>query len=158
MARYQEILLEDGTQVQLRLTTGKLEQYLSQVNASNENPLLAVLDAMTILPKRIKLFTAALQWPDNKNTIKNGTELLDRLLDEGVTAREIRNMVLQMAAQAGLVDEDQLDEMIQSAQEGDEKFFSLISGTLAGKDVAGAEAANQTAENAENPTLAPAGH
>ena len=80
MARYQEILLEDGTQVQLRLTTGKLEQYLSQVNGSNENPLLAVLDAMTILPKRIKLFTAALQWPDNKNTIKNGAELLDRLL------------------------------------------------------------------------------
>ena len=145
MARYQEILLEDGSQVQLRLTTGKLEQYLSQVNGSNENPLLAVLDAMTILPKRIKLFTAALQWPDNKNTIKNGAELLDRLLDEGVTAREIRNMVLQMAAQAGLADEDQLDEMIQSAQEGDEKFFALISGTLAGKDVAGAEAAEQAA-------------
>lgn len=158
MARYQEILLEDGTQVQLRLTTGKLEQYLSQVNGSDGNPLLAVLDAMTILPKRIKLFTAALQWPDNKNTIKNGTELLDRLLDEGVTAREIRNMVLQMAAQAGLVDEDQLDEMIQSAQEGDEKFFSLISGTLAGKDMAGAEAAEQSAENAENPTPEPAGN
>ena len=73
MARYQEILLEDGTQVQLRLTTGKLEQYLGQVNGSNENPLLAVLDAMTILPKRIKLFTAALQWPENKNTTKTIT-------------------------------------------------------------------------------------
>ena len=156
MARYQEILLEDGTQVQLRLTTGKLEQYLSQVNGSDGNPLLAVLDAMTILPKRIKLFSAALQWPDNKNTIKNGAELLDRLLDEGVTAREIRNMVLQMAAQAGLVDEDQLDEMIQSAQEGDEKFFALISGTLAGKDVGG-EAAGQASETAENPTPEPAG-
>ena len=157
MARYQEILLEDGTQVQLRLTTGKLEQYLSQVNGSNENPLLAVLDAMTILPKRIKLFTAALQWTGNKNTIKDGAVLLDRLLDEGVTAREIRNMVLQIAAQAGLVDEDQLDEMTQSAQEGDEKFFALISGTLAGKDVAGAEAAGQAAETAENPTPEPAG-
>lgn len=156
MARYQEILLEDGTQVQLRLTTGKLEQYLSQVNGSNENPLLAVLDAMTILPKRIKLFTAALQWTGNKNTIKDGAVLLDRLLDEGITAREIRNMVLQMAAQAGLVDEDQLDEMIQSAQEGDEKFFSLISGTLAGKDVGG-EAAGQANETAENPTPEPAG-
>ena len=158
MARYQEILLEDGTQVQLRLTTAKLEQYLSQVNGSDENPLLAVLDAMTILPKRIKLFTAALQWTGNKNTIKDGAVLLDRLLDEGITAREIRNMVLQMAAQAGLVDEDQLDEMIQSAQEGDEKFFSLISGTLAGKDVAGAEAAGQATETAENPTPVPAGH
>ena len=157
MARYQEILLEDGTQVQLRLTTGKLEQYLSQVNGSDENPLLAVLDAMTILPKRIKLFTAALQWTGNKNTIKDGAVLLDRLLDEGITAREIRNMVLQMAAQAGLVDEDQLDEMIQSAQEGDEKFFALISGTLAGKDVGG-EAAGQTAETAENPTPEPAGN
>lgn len=158
MARYQEILLEDGTQVQLRLTTGKLEQYLSQVNGSNENPLLAVLDAMTLLPKRIKLFTAALQWPENKNTIKNGADLLDRLLDEGVTAREIRNMVLQMAAQAGLVDEDQLEEMIQSAQEGDEKFFALISGSLAGKDVAGPEAAGQASETAENPTPAPVGN
>ena len=158
MARYQEVLLDDGTQVQLRLTTGKLEQYLSQVNGSNATPLLAVLDAMTILPKRIKLFTAALQWTGNKNTIKDGAVLLDRLLDEGITAREIRNMVLQMAAQAGLVDEDQLDEMIQSAQEGDEKFFSLISGTLAGKDVAGAEAAGQATETAENPTPVPAGH
>lgn len=157
MARYQEILLSDGTQVQLRLTTGKLEQYLSQVNGSNENPLLAVLDAMTILPKRIKLFSAALQWPDNKNTIKNGAELLDRLLDEGMTAREIRNMVLQMAAQAGLADEDQLEDMIQSAQEGDDKFFSLVSGTLAGKDVGAAASAGPT-ERAENPTPAQTGH
>lgn len=149
MARYQEILLEDGTQVQLRLTTGKLEEYLNKVGAGDQNALLGVLDAMTLLPKRIKLFSAALQWPGNKNTIKDGATLLDRLLDEGLTARDISNMVLQLAAQAGLIEEEQLDELIQSAQKGDKRFFEIISSSMAGKEP---EAANENAEGTENPT------
>ena len=131
MARYQEVLLDDGTQVQLRLTTGKLEQYLTQIGGKDKNSLVGVLDALTFVGHRMKLFTAALTWTGNKNSIKDGGELLDRFLDNGLTPGDIRAMVLQLAAQAGLLEEDQLEEMLAAAQEGDHKFFRYLANTVA---------------------------
>lgn len=133
MARYQEVLLDDGTQVQLRLTTGKLEQYLTQIGGKDKNSLVGVLDALTFVGHRMKLFTAALTWTGNKNSIKDGGELLDRFLDNGLTPSDIRAMILQLAAQAGLLEEDQLEEMLAAAREGDQKFFRAISDAVAGR-------------------------
>lgn len=150
MARYQEVLLDDGTQVQLRLTTGKLEQYLTQIDWKNKNSLAGVLDALTFVGHRAKLFSAALTWPGNKNSIKDGGELLDRLLDNGLTPGDIRAMVLQLAAQAGLLEEDQLYEMLAAAREGDQKFFKAILDAVAGRD----PEEPQEGESQPDPTVA----
>lgn len=150
MARYEEILLDEDTQVQLRLTTGKLEQYLTQIGGKDSNALLGVLDARAFVGHRIKLFSAALTWPGNKNPIKDGAEFLDRCLDNGLTPWDIQVMILKLAAQAGLMDEDQLEDMLTSAKDGDQRFFKAVSDLVAGRNVETEEAAE-----GENPPQTP---
>lgn len=153
--RYYTIKIQDE-EFHLRLTTAKLEEYLKNTGGDENNPLIGVLDAMALLPKRIKLFTAALQWPGNQNTVKSGAELLDRLLDDGVKPREISNIILELAAMAGLMDEDELEDMMQANQRGTKKFTKAIMDMMAGKEpekAAPAEGAAQ--ENGDSPTPAP---
>ena len=153
--RCYEITLKDDTHVQLRLTAAKLEWYLKETKSDQQNPLLGVLDAVAILGKRIKLLTAALQWPKNANTVKDGAELLDLLLDDGVTPREISNMILELACQAGLIEEEELEDMMEANAEGSSKFRDAIRDFLAGKEPAGAadaSGADGTDAQGENPT------
>lgn len=155
--RCYEITLKDDTHVQLRLTAAKLEWYLKETKSDQQNPLLGVLDAVAILGKRIKLLTAALQWPKNSNTVKDGAELLDLLLDDGVTPREISNMILELACQAGLMEEAELEDMMEANAEGASKFRDAIRDFLAGKEPAGAAenpGADGTDAHGENPTEA----
>lgn len=151
-----EITLNDGTPIQLRLTSAKLEWYLKETQSDQQNPLLGVLDAVAILGKRIKLLTAALQWPKNTNTVKDGAELLDLLLDDGVKPSEISDMILKLACQAGLMEEDELDNMMAANAEGTVKFRDAIRDFLAGKTPAVAETPPQASNGQEaNPTVAP---
>lgn len=153
--RYYTVRIQEE-EYQLRLTTAKLEEYLKNTDGDQNNPLLGVLDAMTLLPKRIKLFTAALQWPGNQNTVKSGAELLDRLLDDGVKPREISNIILELAAMAGLMDEDELEDMMKANQLGTEKFTKAIMDMMAGKESEqAAPAGDETQGDNDSPTLAP---
>lgn len=151
MRCYDIILGEE--QVQLRLTTAKLEEFLKKTDGDKNNPILAVLDALTLLSNRVALLTAALQWPGNKNTIKNGAELLDRLLDNGVKPREISNMILELAAMAGLLDEEELEGMMEANRLGSEKFQQAILDMMAGKTTDAQEEAQDT--ESPDPTTAP---
>lgn len=157
--RCYEITLNDDTHVQLRLTAAKLEWYLKETKGDQQNPLLGVLDAVAILGKRIKLLTAALQWPGNENTVKDGAALLDKLLDDGVRPREISNMILELACQAGLMEEEELEDMMAANAEGSVKFRDAIRDFLAGKEPTGgsaeAPAADTAAQAGENPTKGP---
>lgn len=151
--RCYEITLNDGTSVQLRLTAAKLEWYLKETQSDQQNPLLGVLDAVAILGKRIKLLTAALQWPKNPNTVKDGAELLDLLLDDGMKPSEISDMILKLACQAGLMEDDELENMMAANAAGTVKFRDAIRDFLAGKPPAAAETPPQTPDGQEeNPT------
>lgn len=153
--RYYTVKIQDE-EFQLRLTTAKLEEYLKNTDGDQNNPLIGVLDAMTLLPKRIKLLTAALQWPGNQNTVKSGAELLDRLLDDGVKPREISNMILELAAMAGLLEEDDLEGMMEANQQGTEKFTQAIMDMMAGREQEQtAPAGNDAQENGDSPAPAP---
>lgn len=157
--RCYEITIGDGVQVQLRLTAAKLEWYLKETGGDQQNPLLGVLDAVAILGKRIKLLTAALQWQGNKNTVKDGASLLDGLLDDGVTPHEISSMILQLACQAGLMEEDELEDMLAANEEGTAKFRDAIRDFLAGREPAGnaePDTSDSGNKEAENPMLLPA--
>lgn len=154
--RCYEITLNDDTHIQLRLTSAKLEWYLKETQSDQQNPLLGVLDAVAILGKRIKLLTAALQWPKNTNTVKDGAELLDLLLDDGMAPSEISDMILKLACQAGLMEENELESMMAANAEGAVKFRNALRDFLAGKTPAAAETAPQNSNGQEaNPTAAP---
>lgn len=154
--RCYEITLNDDTHIQLRLTSAKLEWYLKETQSDQQNPLLGVLDAVAILGKRIKLLTAALQWPKNTNTVKDGAELLDLLLDDGMAPSEISDMILKLACQAGLMEENELESMMAANAEGTVKFRDALRDFLAGKTPAAAETAPQDSDGQEaNPTAAP---
>lgn len=154
--RCYEITLNDDTHIQLRLTSAKLEWYLKETQSDQQNPLLGVLDAVAILGKRIKLLTAALQWPKNTNTVKDGAELLDLLLDDGMAPSEISDMILKLACQAGLMEENELESMMAANAVGTVKFRDALRDFLAGKTPAAAETAPQDSGGQEaNPTAAP---
>ena len=154
--RCYEIKRNDDTHIQLRLTSAKLEWYLKETQSDQQNPLLGVLDAVAILGKRIKLLTAALQWPKNTNTVKDGAELLDLLLDDGMAPSEISDMILKLACQAGLMEENELESMMAANAEGAVKFRNALRDFLAGKTPAAAETAPQDSNGQEaNPTAAP---
>ena len=153
--RYYTIKIQED-EYQLRLTTAKLEEYLKNTGGDQNNPLIGVLDAMTLLPTRIKLFTAALQWPENRNKIKSGAELLDKLLDDGVKPREISNIILELAAMAGLLEEEELEGMMEANRQGSEKFTQAIMDMMAGRETEpAAPAGGDAQENGDSPTPAP---
>ena len=153
--RLYEIALGDDV-IQLRLTTAKLEAYLKNTDSDQNNPLIGVLDAMTLLPKRVKLLTAALQWPGNQNTIKDGADLLDKLLDDGKKPSQISDMILELAAMAGLMEDADLASMIEANRQGNDKFRKALLDMMAGKEPAdAADPAVPDSQAEENPTTAP---
>ena len=136
-----------GQLVQLRLTTGKLNQYLTDTKADNQAPILGVLDAMTNLGKRIRLMTAALTWPGNENPYKKGDQLLDDMADDE-DAPDLEDVILGLAADAGLVEVDQVEDLIEAAHKGNRELMKTIRTVLAGDPLP--NAADST--EAENPT------
>lgn len=127
-------LTVDNRVVQLRLTTAKLQQYLKNNDGDKQNPLICVVDALSNLDKRISLFTQALQWPGNTNEIKNGADLLDLLHDDGMKPTEINRLIFQLASQAGLIDEEDLEDMIAAADLGDVRFTRVMCSLLAAEE------------------------
>ena len=121
-----------GQLVQLRLTTGKLNQYLMDTNADSQAPILGVLDAMTNLGKRIRLMTAALTWPGNENPYKKGDQLLDDMADDK-DAPDMEDVILGLAADAGLVEVDQVEDLIEAAKKGSRELMRTIRTVLAGE-------------------------
>ena len=140
--------------VQLRLTTAKLQQYLKNNDGDKQNPLICVVDALSNLDKRISLFTQALQWPGNTNEIKNGADLLDILHDDGMQPQEVNRLIFQLACQAGLIDAEDLEDMIAAADLGDVRFTRVMCSLLAAEEPEQQKApqGNEGKAEAENPT------
>lgn len=150
--RTYDIALEKG-EVQLRLTIAKLQKFLEKTGSADMAPLLGVLDAINNLDKKIQLLTAALTWAGNpnKNVTLDGAELLDLLVDEGMTARDVDGVILELTQTAGLIDEAQREELTEALDMGREVLFDTICNGLAGKGLGSTEAG--PAEAPENPTM-----
>lgn len=140
--------------VQLRLTTAKLQQYLKNNDGDKQNPLICVVDALSNLDKRISLFTQALQFPGNNNEIKNGADLLDLLHDDGMKPTEVNRLIFQLACQAGLIDEEDLEDMIAAADLGDVRFTRVMCSLLAAEEPEQQKSpqGNEDKAEDENPT------
>lgn len=140
------------TTVSLRLTASKLQDYIKNYSNEAQSPLLSVLDAMENLKNKAALFTAALQFKDNTNAVKDGWELLDLMADSGYTALDVKKLIVELAEQSGLVDHEDTVDVLNAIESGNRKFINTITMVLAGERPDDAPAADAEQPESENPT------
>lgn len=140
------------TTVSLRLTASKLQAYIKDNSNEAQSPLLAVLDAMESLKHKAALFTAALQYKGNDNKVKDGYELLDMMADTGMSTLDVKNLIVEMAEQSGLVDHEDAASVLDAIDKGNRKFINTITTVLAGDRPEGTPAADAEQPEEKNPT------
>lgn len=140
--------LGDNT-VTLRLTTRAIRNYAQKHGEKGANPLVAVLSAVDDLDAKVDLFTAALTYSGNNNTIKSGEDLLDLMADNYMGRKEINRIIVDLTVAAGLVDSEQGTTLAEAVDTNDDKFMDILTGILTGNP-APVEAADAPQE--ENPT------
>lgn len=140
------------TTVSLRLTASKLQSYIKDYSNEAQAPLLAVLDAMEVLKNKAALFTAALQYKGNTNTIKDGWEFLDLMADSGYSPMEVKKLIVELAEQSGLVDRNDAADVLEAIDAGNRKFINTITKVLAGEQPEGVSDSDGEQPEEENPT------
>lgn len=150
--RVKTIVLGDTT-VSLRLTASKLQQYIKDYSNESQSPLLAVLDAVEPLKNKAALFTAALQYKGNTNTVKDGYELLDLMTDAGFTPMQVKHLIVDLAEDSGLVDPEDTSTVRDAIDSGNRKFINVVAKVLSG-DAPEPDAPTANPEDVaeENPT------
>lgn len=146
------IEFSDGTEVQLRLTSKAIGAYLKTYGETGQYPLAVVMLATEDFGARASLLGGAMKFPDNRNSIKTGEDLLDLLSADGWTWDDVNGLIIQIARDAGLVDEESKDALLDSLQKNTKRIINQFTAILSGEN--GAEAAQDDAEapETENPT------
>lgn len=140
-----------GESVSLRLTASKLAAYAAETG-SNGNTLFAVMDALDDMDKRGKLLTAALTYKDNSNRVQDGLELLDMLADEEYEPVEIKELIVSLAVDCGVVGRDDAAKFVAAIKAGAAKLNKAAVAILS-CDVPEASGDAKTADDGqENPT------
>lgn len=137
----------------LRLTSKALLNYNQKHGQEATSPLVAVLQAVEDLDARIDLLSNALNHPENKNSLKDGGTLLDLMADDYAWSNaKVNELILTLAHESGLLDEDDYLSLIDPVAENGKKLISTLSNLLTGNPVGGnAEGTSETGA-AENPT------
>ena len=104
--KHMKIILGEET-VQLRLSAANLAQYAKD-SGSNGNTLFAVMDALDDMDKRGALFTSALSFKGNENTVQSGFELMDLLADAEYGPIEVKELIVNLAVDAGIISKVEL--------------------------------------------------
>lgn len=120
-------LMLDGEIVKLRLTAAGQRSLREELD---EDILETVLDAATDSGKLSALLGAALNWKGNANSIRNGEELFDRLVDEGWGGQaQFGGLALDIAAASGVLSEEQAEQAKRMLGRAvDEAFRQLSEG------------------------------
>lgn len=144
------IILGD-TEVTLRLTSKALLNYNLKHGSKSATPLVAVLDSLTNYNARIDLLTNALQYPESKNSVKDGAQLLDLLADNGYKREEVNQLILELCNESGLIGDDDYLGLTQAVETSGVRMIGTLTDLLTGRPVGDADAA-EAAEEDENPT------
>lgn len=143
------ITLEDKT-VQLRLSASKLAEYANSIGSTG-NTLFAVMDALDDLEKQAALFSAALSFKGNPNQIHDGYELIDMLADAQYGPLGVKELIVQLAEEAGIMTKVDAAKVVAAIKTGSDKLYEAAVAVLSG-DMSGLPAAKQeTEETEENP-------
>lgn len=143
------ITLEDKT-VHLRLSASKLAEYANSIGSTG-NTLFAVMDALDDLGKQAALFSAALSFKGNPNQIHDGYELIDMLADAQYGPLGVKQLIVQLAEEAGIMNKVDAAKVVAAIKTGSDKLYEAAVAVLSG-DMSGLPAARQeTEETEENP-------
>lgn len=143
------ITLEDKT-VHLRLSASKLAEYANSIGSTG-NTLFAVMDALDDLEKQAALFSAALSFKGNPNQIHDGYELIDMLADAQYGPLGVKELIVQLAEEAGIMTKVDAAKVVAAIKTGSDKLYEAAVAVLSG-DMSGLPAAKQeTEETEENP-------
>lgn len=152
--RAMKIVLDDKA-VYLRLSALNLAQYAKDIGSSG-NTLFAVLDALDDLDKQGALFSAALSYKGNPNEIHSGFELIDMLADAKYGPLGVKQLIVQLAEEAGVITKVDAAKLVAAIKAGSDKLYEAAVAVLSG-DMSSLPAASQETEAAaedaaENPT------
>lgn len=143
-----------GETVTLRLTTKAIGSYVLKHGVEGAPPIVSVLNAIDDLGARCSLLTGALTHPDNRNKVKSGEDLLDRLADAGWNGTEVTDLILTLAHEAGLLSEENATRLSQAAEDNAASTMDKLVALLQGQEVKNGKAIGDAptgAGDAENP-------
>lgn len=139
-----------GQQLTLRLTSKALLNFNLKHGVEGNTPTIAVLGAVSDVAARIDLLSAALQHPENRNTIKDGAAFLDMLADDPTWGREaVNELILNLAVDCGLIDDGEASDLLAAVSENGRKTIDTLKRLLVGKSP---EEVSDQGTSEENPT------
>lgn len=146
-------IMVNGTEVTLRLTSKALLNFNLKHGTAGQSPVVAMLSALDDMEARIDLFTNALNYPDNKNAVKNGADLLDMMADDEFEwSRDcVNRLILELAEESGLLSSEDFSSLLEPVEQNSKKLISALANLLAGKPV-GAGSTEPEAGSEGNPT------
>lgn len=144
-------LVLDDKAVYLRLSASKLAEYAKSIESSG-NIIFAVMDALDDLEKQAALFEAALSYNGNPNEIHDGYELIDMLADAQYGPIGIKELIVKLANEAGIVTNVDASRVVAAIKAGNEKLYKVAVAVLTGdaSELSNEQQKDETAE--ENPT------
>lgn len=124
MRSYEIEVLKNGepVTVSLRLT---LKGQMNLKKQYNENALTTIFGGMDDVRKMLAVFKEALNYKDNENTIKDGEELYDLIVDAdmgGVSG--FQKILTGIARESGLLTEKEMETLNKKAETFVEDAFS----------------------------------
>lgn len=140
MARKYYLIRIEGREYRLRLTLRGQRQLHDRFG---EETLETVFLAATDGERMCALLTEALNWPESGNSITDGEEFYDLLVDGGYRGQErFGGLAFDLAAASGLITEEQARQLKESLHTALEQAFARLGGDA---DAAGVEQEGGTA-------------
>lgn len=145
-----KIIIDDKA-VYLRLSASKLAEYAQSIGSSG-NTLFAVMDALDDLQNQASLFEAALNYKGNPNEIHDGYELIDMLADARYGPLGIKELIIQLAEESGVITKVDAAKVIAAIKAGNERLYKVAVAVLTGdaSELSNEESPAETVD--ENPT------
>ena len=145
-----KIILDDKA-VYLRLSASKLAEYAEAIG-SGGNTVFAVMDALDSLKNQAALFEAALSYNGNPNEIHDGFELIDMLADAEYGPIGIKELIVQLAEESGIITKVDAAKLVAAIKAGNERLYKVAVAVLTGDTTELSEDENVEAAPEANPT------
>lgn len=145
-----KIILDDKA-VYLRLSASKLAEYAEAIG-SGGNTVFAVMDALDSLKNQAALFGAALSYNGNPNEIHDGFALIDMLADAGYGPIGIKELIVQLAEESGIITKVDAAKLVAAIKAGNERLYKVAVAVLTGDTTELSEDETVEAAPEANPT------
>lgn len=137
----------------LRLTLSGQKALLEK---NPNTPILAIVVSAVDDPVDMEnLLTEALNWDGNENTVKNGEDLYDKMVDAGFCgAKKFMDVVLGIAHNAGLLEESERNKVDRAIRRQlDSTFDALLGNEPTAATLSGDEEGDEGSDRPTQETL-----